>query len=172
MPMRRALWVFLGVITVLAASAPASAQVVLKGGVSVDVYNVSDYNAIGGEGEIQIGGPGIPWTPPQEGDWKLPLVCLVGFHHFEFGSTSRYTCGLRFLNEKNPKFHFFGEFHGGLLHDAGFNDFLLVPGGGVIVPMENKPYSLIFKIGFPIDFFEGGNQKGLLFSGGLQFTLK
>jgi hypothetical protein len=171
MEMRRAPWIYLGVLTVLAAAVPASAQVLLKGGVSVNVYNVSEYNAIGAEGEIQAGGPGIPWTPPQEGEWKLPLVCLFGWHHFEFGSTTRYTCGLRVLNEKNPKAHFFGEVQAGLQHDAGFNDFLLVPGGGVIVPMENKPYSLIFKLGFPIAFFEGGSQRGLLFSGGLQFTL-
>ena len=65
------------------------------------------------------------------------------------------TGGVRANFKSNSKAKFYGQVTGGLSHFPSESQFVLDFGGGVVMPLEGKNFSLFAQVDFPVVFFGG-----------------
>jgi hypothetical protein len=141
-------------------------------------------------GQTVTGGANVPvvqfgsTTAPNDRGWQvapqaggteagldLSINSEFALTHFEGGNTFALAAGPRLTRFDNGRFALYGQVLAGFLRDTGFTDFLLQPGGGVLVRLPGQRFLLTAGVDFPIDFFEGGRQTGKRFGGGIAIPL-
>lgn len=108
--------------------------------------------------------------------WFPALAVSGGFEASD--STLLFGAGPRIIGEPaGAKFQFFGQFLVGGLHfsgGTGFSggtDFVLTPGGGVLIPLQHQRIRISAQLDFPIDFFGGGHETAKQFTFGVAIPL-
>ena len=111
--------------------------------------------------------------------WTFAVMGGIDVTKATAGFAPGFFGGVRAMRALNPNLVFYGEFAAGITHFSGEDgfpgesDLMLKPALGFMIPLQNKPFSLVVSVGFPKIFFSGGDHEGgQSFSGGISIPIQ
>ncbi len=99
--------------------------------------------------------------------WNMSLVGGLTFVTGNGFSTVGLSAGPRFTRQSSQSFKYYVQGRVGFEHGGGATGFAIIPGGGVVWPMAGRPFDVVAGFDFPVVLFDGFNEKGPSFYGGI-----
>ena len=101
----------------------------------------------------------------------LNIAAELNLGFFDGGKVWTVGAGPQVVKIVNEKVAVYGHALAGFLRDAGATDFMLQPGAGVVFAPQGQKFLVTAGLDFPIDFFDGGSQRGTQLGAGVVFPL-
>jgi hypothetical protein len=75
--------------------------------------------------------------------------------------------GPRLTRQSSQSFKYYVQGRVGFEHGGGATGFAIIPGGGIVWPMAGRPFDVVAGFDFPVVLYDGFNEKGPSFYGGI-----